>query len=150
MASIDSTGHAHLTESENPRNSPLVLWHNPGCSKSRAVADILDSHEIPYAVRDYRVEPPTVDELNELERRTGRDLHALVRKSEPEWAQLGFENHPPSDRELAEAIARHPVLLERPILANAVSAVVGRPPEVVLPWLMANGFVKTFSKIDTT
>ena len=150
MTLVDSAVHASMGELEEPTTTRLMLWHNPACSKSRAVAEILDSYEIPYAVRDYVAEPPTVDELTELERWTGRDLHALIRKSEPEWEQLGFDNHSPSDGELARAIARYPVLLERPILASTASAVVGRPPEAVLRWLVVNGFLKPFSKTGTT
>jgi len=40
-----------------------------------------------------------------------------------------------SEQELIAAIAKHPQLLERPIVVKGQSAVIGRPPENVLALL---------------
>ncbi|HTQ78536.1 MAG TPA: ArsC/Spx/MgsR family protein, partial [Thermoanaerobaculia bacterium] len=37
-----------------------------------------------------------------------------------------------SDAEIVQALARHPILIERPIVFAADKAALGRPPEAVL------------------
>ncbi len=40
-----------------------------------------------------------------------------------------------SDAAILDAMAAHPILIERPILVRGARAVVGRPPERILPLL---------------
>jgi arsenate reductase (glutaredoxin) len=42
---------------------------------------------------------------------------------------------PSSRRDIAKAIAAHPILLQRPIVVAGKHAAIGRPPEAVLPLL---------------
>ena len=111
-----------------------VLYHNPRCSKSRAAKQLLEERGIAFRVVEYLETPPTRADLEGLARRLGRPVSEWVRRGEDayEAAGLGADS---SDDELLDAIAAHPVLLERPLLVCGERAVVGRPPERVLELL---------------
>ena len=52
----------------------------------------------------------------------------LVRQKEAIWINQ-FKGKILSDLEIIEAIANHPILMERPIVFNDKKAVIGRPSE---------------------
>jgi arsenate reductase len=109
----------------------LLLLHNPRCSKSRAAKSLLEERGARFALRLYLEEPLSRVELAELRRRLGRPALEWARRGEPAWgaAGLGPES---DDAAVLDAIAKHPELLERPILVRGERAVLGRPPERVL------------------
>jgi arsenate reductase len=57
-----------------------------------------------------------------------------VRAGEPEYRQAGLTPDA-GDEAILAAMARYPVLIERPILILSDGAVVGRPPDRVLKLL---------------
>ncbi len=112
----------------------LVLLHNPRCSKSRAARALLEERGARFDERRYLEEPLTRDELASLRRRLGRPAAEWVRKGEAAYAEAGL-GAGSDEGVILDAIAVHPVLLERPILVRGARAVVGRPPENVLDLL---------------
>jgi arsenate reductase len=116
-----------------PRDDRLLLLHNPGCSKSRAARALLEARGVPFEERRYLDAPLTRDELADLRARLGPGA-AWVRRGEPAWAEAGLPPDPDPDA-LLDALAAHPILLERPILVRGPCAVVGRPPERLLELL---------------
>ncbi|MDX1649129.1 MAG: arsenate reductase (glutaredoxin) [Myxococcota bacterium] len=112
----------------------LVLLHNPRCSKSRAARALLEERGAAFRERRYLEEPLDRGELAELRRRLGRPVLEWTRTGEAAWKEAGLDRD--ADEEaLLEALAAHPVLMERPILVRGRRAVVGRPPETVLELL---------------
>ena len=57
----------------------------------------------------------------------------MMRTGEAAYAELGLDNATPG--QLLDAIATHPILLERPIFVVGDRAVVARPPERLLELL---------------
>ena len=112
----------------------LLLLHNPRCSKSREAKALLDGRGIAYTERRYLEQPLSRAELAELAQRLARPVREWTRTREPAFAQLGLRADAP-DAALLDAIARHPELLERPVLVRGARAVVGRPPEAILELL---------------
>jgi arsenate reductase len=55
----------------------------------------------------------------------------MIRDSEPEYERLGLSDDALSNAQLYEALAAHPILLQRPIVVRNGRAVIGRPPENV-------------------
>lgn len=112
----------------------VTIWHNPRCSKSRGACTILDERGVDARVRRYLDDPPTRDELEDVLAMLGTDdPRAIVRTNEPAYRDLGLAG---ADRDtLLDAMATHPVLVERPIVIRDGRAVVGRPPERVLDLL---------------
>lgn len=112
----------------------LLLLHNPRCSKSRAARALLLDAGRPFAERRYLDEPLDLAELRELRRRLALPAIRFVRQGEEAFRRAGLGPES-SEEDLLAAVARHPILLERPILVGADRAVVGRPPERVLDLL---------------
>jgi arsenate reductase (glutaredoxin) len=113
---------------------PPQIYFNPSCSKCRTAQSILEEHDVRADTIRYLDEPPTVAELKELMRLLGiDDPRLMVRTGEPVYAELGLADQ--ASDALLEAIARHPILLERPIFVVGQRAVIARPPERVLELL---------------
>jgi arsenate reductase len=108
-----------------------VLLHNPRCSKSRAARALLEERGVSFAERRYLEEPLTREELQDLARRLGSPPGEWVRRGEPAFKEAGLTLDS-GDEALIDAMVRHPILMERPIVVRGARAVVGRPPEQVL------------------
>ena len=107
-----------------------ILYHNPRCSKSRQTLQRLQERGIEPTVVEYLKDSLGVEELSDLARKLGLGVHEMIRAKESVYAELGLTPST-SEEELLDAIARHPVLLERPIVVRGDRAVIGRPPENV-------------------
>jgi arsenate reductase len=114
--------------------SAVLLWHNPRCSKSRAALALLCERGVDVEPREYLKKPPTRAELEELRDRLELPVRSWVRVKEEAFAAAGLTDASDDDA-LLDAIAAHPILLERPIAVVGGRARVGRPPERVLELL---------------
>jgi len=112
-----------------------ILYHNPGCSKSRAALDLLRQRGLQPELRDYRRDPPDARELAGLIEALEDAGASLLRQNEPEFAASGLGPDERDPMRLATALARFPGLLQRPIFLFDGRAVIGRPPERVLELL---------------
>lgn len=107
----------------------LTIWHNPRCSKSRQTLALLKESGQPVAVRRYLDDPPTRQELESACDALGRPVSEFVRTGEKVFKELDLRGA--SDEKLLDAMTRHPILIERPIVFKGGKAVIGRPPEAV-------------------
>jgi arsenate reductase len=114
--------------------SEPVLYHNPRCSKSRAALALLEVRGVGFRVVEYLKSPLDRSALDVLRQRLGAAPAEWIRRGESAFADAGL-GPDSSDDELLDAIAAHPILLERPIFESGDRAVVGRPPERVLELL---------------
>ncbi|MFM7323144.1 MAG: ArsC/Spx/MgsR family protein, partial [Armatimonadota bacterium] len=117
----------------------MILWHNPACSKSRAVHEALAEAGITFEVRNYMEHPPTPAEVLDLARRVGVPPIDLVRTDEDEWKSAGLDPCGVLEDQVARTVSAYPKLLQRPILADGESAVISRPPSTALEWLRSRG-----------
>lgn len=114
-----------------------TIYHNPRCSKSRDSLALLQQHGIEPDVIHYLDTPPDAGTLTALLQQLAVPVRQLLRANEPEYLALNLDTVQ-SDAELIAAICQHPVLLQRPIISNGTHAVIGRPPELLLPLLPAD------------
>lgn len=110
----------------------VTIYHNPRCSKSRQTLELLEAHGIKPRVIEYLKSPPDRATLAALLRKLGLPARDLVRRTEPEFAELGLDAPGISEDALLDAMAAHPKLIERPIVVAGRQARIGRPPEAVL------------------
>ena len=107
------------------------VFFNPSCSKCRTVRSILEErgHNADY-VR-YLEHSPTRQELESVLELLGTDdPRDMIRTGEQIYREMQLAS---ADREaLLDAMATHPILIERPIVIRGNRAVIGRPPERAL------------------
>lgn len=107
----------------------ITLYHNPRCSKSRQTLELLEANQHQAKVVLYLETPPDVATLSAVIKKLGVSVHDIIRTGESEYTKEMSEW---SDEKLLEAIASHPILLQRPIVVTNNQARIGRPPESVL------------------
>ena len=113
----------------------ITLWHNPRCSKSRQTLELLQNKGIAPEIREYLKEPPSKAEVETLLDLVGGEPSELIRDGEAEFKAWKKKKSELSKAEIVQAIAAHPILLQRPIVVAGKKAAIGRPPEAVLPLL---------------
>ncbi|HTQ20930.1 arsenate reductase (glutaredoxin) [Mycobacterium sp.] len=109
--------------------SGSVIYHNPKCSTSRKTLDLLRDNGIEPTVVQYLKTPPTRAELVRMIRDAGIDVRTAVRKRESLYAELGLADA--SDDELLDAMAEHPILIERPFVVTPKGTRLARPIDTV-------------------
>ena len=106
------------------------IYHNPKCSTSRKTLDLLRDNGIEPEVVQYLKTPPTRAELAAMIGAAGIDVRAAVRKRESLYAELGLDDA--TDDQLLDAMAEHPILIERPWVVTDKGTRLARPIENVL------------------
>jgi len=110
----------------------VTIYHNPRCSKSRETLALLQSKGIEPTVIEYLKTPPTEATLKTLLKQLGIKPRQLLRTKEEAFKAAGLDRAAVTDAQIVAAMARHPVLIERPIVVANGRASLGRPPEAVL------------------
>lgn len=108
----------------------LTVYHNPRCGKSREELQLLESLNIPFKTVKYLESPLTAQELTALIKKLGIAPLELVRTKETVWKEQYKDKHL-TDTQIIEALAAHPILMERPVVVNGNKAVIARPAEKV-------------------
>src|SRR5262249_7947472 len=126
--------------------TPMEIWINPRCSKCRSALSLLDAEGAEYTVRRYLEQPPTEQELRDVLTRLGLEPWDITRTGEKVAADLGIAEGPrdaDSRARWIQALAAHPILIQRPIItADDGPAVIGRTEDAVrsvLPTLGGGG-----------
>lgn len=109
----------------------VKIYHNPACGTSRNVLAALRDAGFAPQVIEYLKNPPSRATLDELLRRMGKSMRDILRKRGTPYEELGLENPALSDDEIFAAIEKHPILIERPIVAMGDKAALCRPAETV-------------------
>lgn len=109
----------------------VTIYHNPACSTSRNVLEMIRAKGIEPNIVHYLKTPPSRAELEAILRQAGLTVREILRKKAPQYAELGLEDKSKSDDEIFAAIAAHPVLIERPIVVSPKGARLCRPKELV-------------------
>jgi arsenate reductase len=92
---------------------------------------LLDKKKIPYRYRDYRQEPLSQKEIQNLLGLLGAKPRDVLRRNDKAFKTLRLTGHEDA-RTLIRHMANHPTLLQRPIGVYQKRAVLGRPPEALL------------------
>ena len=112
--------------------SDITIYHNARCSNSRGALALLREHGIEPVIVDYIAQPLTPAELAALVAAVGLPVRELLRSKEEVFQRLGLGEPGVTDAQLLDAVAQHPVLLNRPIVVTPRGARLCRPPEQVL------------------
>ncbi|BBY75691.1 arsenate reductase (glutaredoxin) [Mycolicibacterium parafortuitum] len=105
--------------------APERIYHNPKCSTSRKTLDLLRDNGIEPEIVLYLKNPPTRAELAKMISDAGIDVRTAVRKRESLYTELNLASA--SDDELLDAMAEHPILIERPFVVTDKGVRLARP-----------------------
>ena len=115
-------------------NEPVTIYHNPACSKSRETLAIIREHGIEPHIVEYLKTPPDADTIRAIIERLKIRPEELIRHAEHEFKEH-FAGKRLDDEAWIQALAKHPKLMQRPIVIRGKHAALGRPPENVLQLL---------------
>jgi arsenate reductase (glutaredoxin) len=108
-----------------------TIYHNPLCGTSRKTLDILREEGADPKIIEYLKTPPSRDELKRLYERAGIRPRDGLRAKEPLAAELGLTRPDVTDDEVLDAMAAHPILIERPLVETDKGVVLARPQDRV-------------------
>jgi arsenate reductase len=112
---------------------PVVIYHNPKCSKSRETLALLKDRQLEPQIIKYLDQAPSIEQLETLYTQLGlQQVRDMMRTKEELYKELGLGDATLTDDQLFSAMATHPKLIERPIVVANGKARHGRPPEHVL------------------
>ncbi|RZJ04494.1 MAG: arsenate reductase (glutaredoxin) [Brevundimonas sp.] len=112
--------------------APVTIFHNPNCSTSRAVLQM---------IRDTGVEPEVVEylkigwtrpQLEDLLREAGLAPRDVLRTHEGLADEMGLTSPDATNEALLGAMVADPILVNRPIVRGPEGTVLARPKEKVL------------------
>ena len=108
-----------------------TIYHNPACGTSRNVLAALREAGIEPRIVEYLKTPPDRATLETLLKTMGKSIRDILRKRGTPYEELGLGDPAVTDDEIFVAIAKHPVLIERPIVVLGKKAALCRPSETV-------------------
>jgi arsenate reductase len=112
--------------------SSITIYHNPDCGTSRNVlALIRNTGEEPVIV-EYLKHPPDRATLERLIAAMGVPVRDVLSRKGTPCDELGLDDPKWTDGQLIDFMVRHPLLIERPIVATPLATRLCRPSETVL------------------
>ncbi|MEA2975194.1 MAG: hypothetical protein QOF19_714 [Alphaproteobacteria bacterium] len=108
-----------------------VIWHNPNCSTSRKVLEMIRTNGVEPTIVEYVKNPPSAAEINSALDAMGMSPRELLRRRGTPYDELDLGNPKRTDAELVAAMAAHPILIERPVVRTRKGTRLCRPAERV-------------------
>jgi len=108
-----------------------TIFHNPNCGTSRKTLDILKDSRAELNVVEYLRAPPSRAELKRLYDRAGISPRDGLRVKEPLAEQLRLTRDDVSDDEILDAMMKHPILINRPLVETDKGVRLCRPQDLV-------------------
>lgn len=108
-----------------------TIYHNPMCGTSRKTLEILENEGVDVEVVEYLKAPPTRRELERLYERAGITPRQGLRDKEPIAAELGLTDPSVSDEAILDAMMKHPILIQRPLVQTEKGVRLCRPQDEV-------------------
>lgn len=110
----------------------VVIYHNPACGTSRNTLAMIRNAGIEPTIVEYLRDPPGRAQMQGMIERAGLTVRQALREKEALCRELGLDDPAATDARLLDAMALHPVLLNRPFVMTPRGTRLCRPSEVVL------------------
>ena len=112
-------------------NDKITVYEKPTCTKCREMNRFLEDNGFDFSKVNYYIEPLGEEKLRELLRKMKLAPRDILRTSEPIYRELGLGKGEFTDDQIISLMAKHPDLIQRPIVERGERAVLGRPTENV-------------------
>ena len=110
----------------------MTIYHNPACGTSRNTLALIRNAGIEPAIVEYLRDPPAREQLRAMIERAGLTVRQALREKGTPFQELGLGDPALTDDQLLDAMAAHPILLNRPFVVTPLGTRLCRPSEVVL------------------
>jgi arsenate reductase len=113
----------------------VVIYHNPDCGTSRNVLAIIEAAGYTPTVIEYLKTGWTNPQLLGLFAAAGLTPRKALRETKSPAAELGLLEEAVSEEVILDAMIKHPILVNRPIVCTPKGVRLCRPSETVLDLL---------------
>ncbi len=113
----------------------IVIYHNPDCATSRNVLAIIEAAGYTPTVIEYLRTGWTKPQLLGLFAAAGLTPRTALRETKSPAAELGLLKDAVSSEAILDAMIKHPVLVNRPIVCTPKGVQLCRPSERVFDLL---------------
>lgn len=107
----------------------ITVYQKPTCTTCRQVTAALKASGVGFDAVNYYVEPIPKPKLKELLRKMGLSARELLRTKETIYKTLKLSEKTLSEDALIDLMAKHPDLIQRPIVEKGSRAILARPAE---------------------
>lgn len=94
----------------------ITIYHNPKCSTSRNALAAIRAAGYEPRIFEYLETPLSRGALAALVKHMDVPVRQIVRSKEPLFRELGLDGDDVGEDDLLDAMAEHPILLNRPIV----------------------------------
>jgi arsenate reductase (glutaredoxin) len=109
-----------------------TIYHNPACGTSRKTLAILqETPGVDVIVVEYLKNPPTRERLVALYATAGMTARDGMRIMGSPAEELGLTDPSTGDEAILDAMAAHPILINRPLVETEKGVRLCRPQDVV-------------------
>ncbi len=110
--------------------TPLLVYHNPRCRKSREAVQWLTEHGIPFEEYRYLERPLSAEQIEKLLDKLVDPIEAVIRTNEKAYKEH-YKGLPLTRANIIKMLTEHPRLMQRPIVASPKAAVIARPADKI-------------------
>ena len=108
---------------------PVTIWHNPKCGTSRKVLAAIRAKGVEPKIVEYLKDPPSAADIRAALKAMAVGPRQLLRQRGTPYDELGLDKPKWSDAELIAFMAKHPILIERPVVQTKKGTRLCRPAE---------------------
>ena len=113
----------------------ITIYHNPDCGTSRNALFAIRAAGHEPRIFEYLAQPLSRGAIAALANHMNVPVRSIVRRKEPLFRELGLDERDVTEDELLDAMAEHPILLNRPIVVvqtgGKIAVRLCRPSETV-------------------
>jgi arsenate reductase len=106
-----------------------TIYHNPNCTTSRNVLATMRERGVEPTIIEYLKTPPSRTVLKDLLAKMGMKPRDILRRSGTPYDELGLDDLKLTDEQILDAIDKHPILIQRPIVVTDKGVRLCRPKE---------------------
>ena len=107
----------------------ITVYQKPTCTTCRQVHAALRDAGVDFEAVDYYTDPIPKAKLKELLRKMKMSARDLLRTREDIYKKLRLGERDLTDDEIVDLMAKHPDLIQRPIVEKGARAILARPAE---------------------
>ncbi len=109
--------------------SQITVYQKPTCTTCKQVYAALKESGVDFNAVNYYLEPMSKAKLKELVKKMGISARELFRTKEDVYKELKLAGKEMSDDAAIDLMAKHPDLIQRPIVEKGAKAILARPAD---------------------